>query len=161
VKNGQGKRLRDRVGGCVPLLALVTLSLIAGCGAQESAHRSNAFVPVQIGDRRSPETEALVCFPTLPQIKPADMTWKCLNHGGIFDITWSRWDRASAEGHGTVEVDACSPGCIADNYWSYPATLTLSKPKRLDGQALFSVLTLYFNTPVPFGPQMQVQKLVS
>jgi hypothetical protein len=161
VTEGQGKRLPDRLGGSIRVLAIVMLALIAGCGGQESPVRSHALVPVQIGGRRSAETEALVCFPALPQIKPVDMTWKCLNHGGIFDITWSRWDRASAEGHGTVEVDRCSPGCIADNYWSYPATLTLSQPKRLDGQVLFSMCTLYFNTPVPFGPQMEIQKLVS
>ena len=158
---GRGKRSRHRVGSSAALLAIVTIGLIAGCGAQKSASRSHASVPLQIGGRPSAETEALVCFPTLPQIEPVDMTWKCLNHGGIDDITWSEWSRASAEGHGTVEVDKCSPGCIADDYWSYPVTLKLSEPKRLDGQALFSTMTLSFTSPVPFGPRVQVQKLVS
>jgi hypothetical protein len=89
------------------------------------------------------------------------MTWKCLNHSDIYDITWFRWDKTLAEGQGTVEVDKCIPACVADNYWVYPATLELSEPRRLDGQELFSKMTVIFKTRVPFGPRTQIQKLVS
>jgi hypothetical protein len=57
------------------------------------------------------------------------------------DLTWAGWGTTTAVGHGTAEVNDCTPSCAAGTYHGYPATITVTKPQPWHHDMVYSSVT--------------------
>jgi hypothetical protein len=110
---------------------------------------------------QSAETEAWFCPPVTPQVMPLGAPWRRLNQADMTQLKWSTWSPNIASGTGTVNVDDCVPGCVGGRWISYPVKIVLSGRGIIDGQKLFSLMTVEFMSSVPFGKETETIHLIS
>jgi len=65
-------------------------------------------------------------------------------HELITSITWSKWRRKLAIGHGTYHVNDCIPYCAAGTVTPTPATIYLTGRMRCGKRFIFRRLKVYF-----------------
>jgi YVTN family beta-propeller protein len=75
--------------------------------------------------------------------EPSEITISCAdNNQYLSEITWSSWTATSAQGHGTLYLNDCTPDCAGGTFQTSPTSVTLSDPVRSNSQGLvFSMLT--------------------
>jgi hypothetical protein len=58
-------------------------------------------------------------------------------------LTWSTWTASQAAGHGTLELNNCTPSCAGGTFSPYAATVTLTEPMASRSQGeVFALLTV-------------------
>lgn len=65
-------------------------------------------------------------------------------HELITSITWSKWRKKLAIGHGTYHVNDCIPYCAAGTITPTPATIYLTGRTRCGKRFVFRRLKVYF-----------------
>lgn len=63
--------------------------------------------------------------------------------------TWSRWGRNSAQGHGRLALNDCSPDCARGHFHSYPVRVSLAYPTGCSNIWLFDWITIRYRKAVP------------
>ena len=112
--------------------AAVVLALLAVRVAAAGASASPASVPGFYGCR------AFTSKRPAAVVRPRSIVVACAD--GNFYLTgirWSTWGSARAAGAGTGHQNDCTPNCAAGHFHTYPAMVTLTKPKSCDGHAVF------------------------
>lgn len=66
-------------------------------------------------------------------------------------LSWSSWTATRAGGTGTGHQNDCKPNCAAGHFHTYPAEVTLSKPRTCAGHKVFTTLSWRFTTQTPDG----------
>jgi hypothetical protein len=66
-------------------------------------------------------------------------------HELITGITWSKWGKKLAIGHGTYQVNDCIPFCAAGTITPTPSTIYLTGRIRCGGRFIFNKLKVFFN----------------
>jgi hypothetical protein len=79
-----------------------------------------------------------------PTIDPASVPVACADGSAVLThLVWNSWTGTSASGHGTFELNNCTPSCAAGVFSPYAATVTLSDPmaSRTQGE-VFALMTV-------------------
>jgi hypothetical protein len=66
-------------------------------------------------------------------------------HELITGITWSKWGKKLAIGHGTYQVNDCIPDCATGTITPTPSTIYLTGRIRCGGHFIFNRLKVFFN----------------
>jgi hypothetical protein len=76
-------------------------------------------------------TKVLVPNCTKAVYKPKRIVLACGDGSNyLTNLTWHGWTALSATGSGVDVANDCMPDCVGGHVHSYPATVTLSRPKR-------------------------------
>ena len=59
-------------------------------------------------------------------------------------ISWTQWGAQTATGQGADWVDNCNPDCAGGSFSAYAVSLTLSMPRVLDGDKVFTRLSVSY-----------------
>jgi hypothetical protein len=82
------------------------------------------------------------------QYKPKQLVISCGDANNLVkSLTWSSWTSSKATGKGANAVNDCTPSCVAGHFHSYPAAVTLSKPKscpKVKGHKVFGEIKLVY-----------------
>ena len=74
-------------------------------------------------------------------VKPASYVLSCADANMYFiSIHWTKWTSTSATATATFVQNNCVPYCAAGKFIKYPATLTLSQPKKTKLGLLFAMV---------------------
>jgi hypothetical protein len=75
-------------------------------------------------------------------------------HEQITEITWSKWGKKLAIGHGTYQVNDCVPDCADGTITPTPSTIYLTGRTTCGGHFIFKRLKVFFagrkRTSLPF-----------
>jgi hypothetical protein len=64
-----------------------------------------------------------------PTLDPASIPVACADGSAVVThLTWSTWTASKATGHGTLELNNCTPNCAGGTFSPFAATVTLSEP---------------------------------
>jgi hypothetical protein len=77
-----------------------------------------------------------------PTIDPASIPVACADGSAVLThLTWSSWTGSQASGHGTLELNDCTPSCADGTFSPYAAIVTLTDPmaSRTQGQVFASM----------------------
>lgn len=86
------------------------------------------------------------------EMEPTSVVLACADAGIIASkLVWTHWTSARAVATGVATVEDCTPSCVAGHTYAYPAELTLSKTRLLDGRLLFTTAALRFTGRLPIG----------
>jgi hypothetical protein len=104
------------------LLAAAACAVIAGCGPSSASVPPSRYLVCS--DIVGP------CAGVTPKHEPSSLLMS--GDGSLYakGLTWAGWGTATATGHGTAEVNDCTPYCAAGTYHAHPITITLSRPER-------------------------------
>ncbi|EME97777.1 hypothetical protein J7W19_11755 [Streptomyces mobaraensis NBRC 13819 = DSM 40847] len=84
-----------------------------------------------------------------PLLEPKIITLSCANGGAVAsDIEWDTYAADKAEGDGVVLV---SSGANGSARTSFPARLTLSRPRKVDGMPAFTSVEVVYTGLTPAG----------
>ncbi|MGI5338192.1 hypothetical protein ACQEVS_12710 [Streptomyces sp. CA-181903] len=82
-------------------------------------------------------------------LEPKIITLSCANGGAVAsDIEWDKYGTDKAEGDGVVLV---SSGANGSARTSFPARLTLSRPRKVDGMLAFTSVEVRYTGLTPAG----------
>lgn len=91
----------------------------------------------------APNTQVLACGQT--SIKPDQLVLACADANSLLTkIKWSSWTNGNAKGKATYQENNCEPTCVAGTFVSYPAEVQLTSPKKVDGERVFTKVTITF-----------------
>jgi hypothetical protein len=116
----------------------------------------NALIPwdhVAVGGAKLPGIPT--CIGCRPAVKPANITWTADDSVALSGstrargIAWSHWGNRTASGMGAEWVNNCIPDCAGGTYTPYRATIALTRPRTLEGQMVFTRLSLTFSGSLP------------
>ncbi len=62
-------------------------------------------------------------------IKPQDVSFSGDGGNIVTKIRWTRWNQATAVGHGTSNIQGCIPNCAQGSETPVATSVTLSKPR--------------------------------
>ncbi len=86
------------------------------------------------------------------QTEPTSLVLTCADAGIIATrLAWRSWTSSDALATGAATVIDCTPSCAAGRTYDYPAELTLSRARLVDGLLLFTSATLRFTGRLPLG----------
>ncbi len=125
--------------------ALLATILVLGFAAAAAAATRSA-VPGFYGCR------AFVSKHPLAVVRPRSIVVACADAN--FYLTrmhWATWTASGATGTAVGHQNDCTPNCAAGHFHTYPATVTLSKPRSCDGHKVFTTLAWRFTKPTPKG----------
>ena len=66
-------------------------------------------------------------------------------------MSWSRWGRDIARGHGKAAVDDCDPNCAEGTFHTYPVRVRLKNPKKVCGHRFFTTIVIVYTDRHPAG----------
>jgi hypothetical protein len=97
-----------------------------------------------------------VLFPSdcgKPSYKPTSIVVACGDaNNRVTKIRWESYGTKAASGRGTAKVNDCKPNCVSGKVKSYPAVVTLTKPKNCGkGVMQFTKLLETFTRSRPSG----------
>jgi hypothetical protein len=120
---------------------------------------ANASGPAGDGLPRIPAQYGYL-LPENLQVKPYAITYglyaffagpgKASRHPRIASLRWHTWTSTSATGSGSDWRDNCKPGCGNGTYTPYPVTIAAQRPRRRDGDLLFTRLVFVYRQRVPW-----------
>ncbi|HZP71986.1 MAG TPA: hypothetical protein VFA97_01285 [Gaiellaceae bacterium] len=85
-------------------------------------------------------------------VRPHSIVVACAD--GNFYLTrlsWTSWAAAKAVAAGTGHQNDCTPNCAAGHFHTYPADVSLTKPRTCAGHKVFTTLSWRFTKPTPKG----------
>lgn len=90
-------------------------------------------------------------------VRPASYVLSCADANQYFNgIHWTRWTSTVAVGTATFVQNTCTPTCAQGSFVRYPASLTLSVPKKTPFGLLFSAIrygyTVTASSTLPLSP---------
>jgi hypothetical protein len=95
--------------------------------------------------------------------KPKEIVLACGDDSSLLTkLTWGRWTSQGASGSGVYEVNDCTPDCVSGHFNSYPATVTLSRPKRcakVKHHKVFGRVVAQYQGANPDSPQKLTDSL--
>jgi len=88
-----------------------------------------------------------------PTFKPKSIVVACADaNNRLTGIKWKTYGTRSASGTATAKVNDCDPNCVSGKVKSYPAVVTLTKPKNCGrGVRQFTRLAETFTHSRPSG----------
>jgi hypothetical protein len=92
----------------------------------------------------APTTPKLAeCNGTSLVVKPSSYMLAC-GDGGIFlkSLAWSSWTAGTAKASGSLMTNDCTPNCAAGTFIAAPATVTLTRPRTVQGSRVFTTITV-------------------
>jgi hypothetical protein len=89
-----------------------------------------------------------------PKFKPRNVIIACGDASlGAREMAWSSWNRKTALGTGTGQVNDCRPDCVHGTTKDAPMQLLLSHPRTCsNGRRLFTKLRYTWTSGSPVGP---------
>lgn len=87
---------------------------------------------------------------TRTAVEPASIMIACADGGlRLEDLTWTSWTSTSAEGHGVLLANDCTPDCAQGTFHSFPGAFELSHPEPSSSGVVFSEVTATYTRTVP------------
>ena len=87
-----------------------------------------------------------------PSYKPASIVVACGDaNNQLTHIKWESYGTQAASGTATARVNACDPNCAQGKTKSYPAVVTLTRPKKCGKVMQFTRLRETFTHSKPKG----------
>ena len=129
------------------VVLLVTLAALAALGlAAATSSAATSATPGFYGCRVYTSKHPVAV------VRPRSIIVACADANFyLTGIRWTTWAAAKATGTGTGHQNDCKPNCAAGHFHTYPATLTLTKPRACDGHSVFTTLAWHFTKPTPTG----------
>jgi hypothetical protein len=83
----------------------------------------------------------------MPVAQPGHYVLAC-GDGNTYleDLVWSSWGPETGEAKGSYFANDCTPNCGAGTIHSWPATVSVSRPKSASSGWLFTLLTVGYTT---------------
>jgi opacity protein-like surface antigen len=125
-----------------PLIGVV-VALVAAAGASAAM----AAAPGVISEGTAP-----------PKVKPKQIVYgmgelfaaaQRVSKTNLGNIHWSKWNKTKAVGSGGNWLDNCKPNCAKGKSLGYPVTLTLTRPKMVAGEHIFTRMTVTYTQNLP------------
>jgi hypothetical protein len=82
-----------------------------------------------------------------PVVKPDEIVLACGDgNESVGDLTWTGWGSRFTAGRGIVQINDCSPSCVAGHDHSYPVVVLLTGREtcRPSGKIAYRTLTIAF-----------------
>ncbi|MFA7322735.1 MAG: hypothetical protein WC005_00080 [Candidatus Nanopelagicales bacterium] len=80
---------------------------------------------------------------TVLETKPKSYILTCADANSLLkDLKWSSWTSGTAKATGIFQENDCKPNCAAGKFIDAPATVSLTVPKTIDGNRVFTSITV-------------------
>ena len=95
-----------------------------------------------------PRVYSVACPGEYPAtLTPSEIPLSCADENEyVSGITWSSWTATSAQGHGTLYVNDCTPDCAGGTFQTSPTSVTLSDPVPSRTQGLIFVMVTWITS---------------
>jgi hypothetical protein len=87
---------------------------------------------------------------TRTAVRPASIMIACADGGlRLEDLTWTSWTAKSADAHGVLLANDCTPDCAQGTFHRFAGTFELSNPEPSSRGVVFSEVTATYTQTVP------------
>jgi hypothetical protein len=124
--------MNRRFANC--LVLAVALCLVTG--ALAFGHETSNPVATASGQKTYAK------FTSLRVYKPSTFYFGA--HEVITGVSWSKWGKKIARGHGTYQVNSCIPDCADGTFTPTPASIILTGRERCGPHFVFRHMKVYF-----------------
>lgn len=130
------------------VVVVVLTGLAAGCAPSSHASTATRGPTSQPTRAVASQSAYLACLGVLcssgAQLKALPTSLTPSGDGTLYitKITWRGWGTGNATGTGTAHANNCKPSCAQGTFAAYPATITLSDPRRWQDKQVYSHETI-------------------
>lgn len=95
----------------------------------------------------SPKIVACTSKGTVLEYKPTSYILTCADaNASLTKLTWQQWNAGTAKGAGTFVSNTCEPTCAAGTFVESAAMVSLTRPRKVEGEKAFTRITVTTKT---------------